>query len=82
MEKVVALLLAVVGVLVVIYVFTAWKGGAVRAGHNFGTPIYHTRRDSPGLFYLFLLIYLVGGIWAAGAGIGSMIGVVDLPKVD
>ena len=76
-EKLLTLFLLVMGVLVVIYAVRAFFVGEVRAGHNFGTPIFYSRGDSPLRYYLFVLIYLGGGLWAAVYALMVMFGLAD-----
>ena len=74
MEKLVVLILLVLGVCLVCYAVIAWISGAVRAGHNFGTPIYHVRKDSPLLFFVFWAAYLGLGGWMVGYALAVMTG--------
>ena len=82
MEQFIHLLGFIMGIGLTIYSVRAWKTGEVRAGHNFGTPIFYTRQRDFLLFHVFVLIYLAGGVGMAGYTVLAMGGVVPMIPVN
>lgn len=70
-----AAFLLVVGVGLVAYALRAWADGEVRAGSNFLSGVYTpARHESPGRFYVFVLLYFCGGLALALWGLLMALG--------
>jgi len=62
------------GIFMLGYAVYAWKEGEVRMGSKGLSPYTPSREDSPGAFYLGVLLYLSAGLWMVIYGLMILTG--------